>query len=43
MAAIKIQNLAAVARIQPDAFAVRHFDWILREHLSEVALQCLAR
>ena len=34
MAAVEIQDLAAVARMQPDAFAVHHLDRILREHLA---------
>ena len=37
--AVEIQDLAAVARMQPDALAMRHFDGILREHLRQMARQ----
>ena len=37
--AVKIQDLAAVARIQPHALAVRDLDRVLREHLREMALE----
>src|ERR1700683_3183479 len=39
MPAVEIQNLAAVARIQPDAVSMRHLNRILREHLRQVALE----
>ncbi len=39
MAAVEIQNLAAVARVQPHALAVRHLDRVLREHLRQMALE----
>ena len=37
MAAVEIQNLAAVARVQPHAIAMRHLDRVLRKHLRQVA------
>ena len=36
MAAVEIQNFAAIARVQPDAFAVRDFDRVLRKNLRQV-------
>jgi hypothetical protein len=36
VAAVEIEDLAPVARVQPDALSVRHLDGILRENLGEV-------
>ena len=38
VAAVEIQDLAAVTGVQPHPFAMRHFDGVLREHLREMAV-----
>src|SRR5882672_7499469 len=43
MPAVEIQDLAAVARVQPDALPVGHLDGILRKHLRQVAGESLGR
>ena len=37
VAAVKIEHLAAVARMKPDAFAMHDFDRILREHARQMS------
>ena len=37
MTAVKVQELAPIARVQPNALAVHHLDGVLRKHLRQMA------